>query len=514
MIRARADSPGSLAQALLSCAFAAASTAALLTIFLGSKQIVFAIAGAILLVVAGITSGNQRLFCFWGLILTVPLGASKSFLVNAHMGGASAITIDLCDVFLLPLLAFILRDRYLGRRSELRFSPLLATWGGLIALGAVDVVLGPMRELALLEVVRMIKSYLLFFVIINEAVRLQHFFHMYAALLIGIAIQAVFAILQYSLKANLGLQFLGEPAAQATESATASVYLGTSDIFRAGGLFSHPNLLAGFMALLLPICFASLISRTAPHVKAIVVGVIGLGMAALLITLSRSGWLSFAAGFGMLLALSVAHPKLRTRYVFARVLVVVGMLVVLAFVSGDIIRRFTSSDPGALKFRYEMMDIAWTMIAYKPIFGLGINSFVANLPLFHNPPGPEAVTLTYGENWPVVHNSYLIFWTQQGTVGFALLMGMYATVLWTGLRTARHMLDDRLYALSLGATCGIAAIMVDGIGSFFINESASLRVFWLVVGLIVAARYWTDANLPIRRSYPAPAPVPARVPTS
>ena len=68
---------------------------------------------------------------------------------------------------------------------------------------------------------------------------------------------------------------------------------------------------------------------------------------------------------------------------------------------------------------------------------------------------------------------------------------------WTGIRTSRYMLDDRLFAINLGACCGVVAIMVDGISSFFIDKFASERVFFMVVGLIFALNYWTEANRPL-----------------
>ena len=504
---ARAEGPGVLPQAALALLFALLATGAVIALFLASKQIVFAIAGALLLAVAFALSGNQRLFCLWGLMLTAPLGASKSLaLVSPHMGGASAVTVDMCDFFMVPLLAFILRDRIRGWR-RLRFSPVLFWWGALMLLGVIDILLGRYRTLAFLEIVRSLKCYLLAFIIINEVVRVRQFMHVFAALVIGIGLQAVFALIQYTFKANLGLQFLGEPALSTTESATASVYLGTADIFRAGGLFSHPNLLAGFMALLLPICIAMLFSRMRPIFKAAVGVVVGLGLMALVITLSRSGWLSFAAAFVVLFGFSMLHGKLRLRYVLARVLVIMALLGAFGLASGDIIRRFTNSDPGALQFRYDMMGSAWSMVVDHPVFGMGMNSFVAHFPEYSDPPGADAVTAKYGRNWPVVHNSYLVFWTQQGTVGFVCLMGLYFSTLWAGFRTARYLIDDLVFALNLGASCGIVAIMVDGIGSFFINESASERVFFMVVGLVFALHYWTRANLAARRQRAA-APSP------
>lgn len=487
--------PGPTQFLALAVPVALAAAVATVSLFLGSKVIVLTLGGLIGLIVCFVLSGNQRLFCLWGLALTGPIGMFKAFSVDAHMGGASAVTIDVSDLFLAPLLLFILRDA-VRRRRPLRFSPVLAWWGAMILLGAADVALGPLRHLALLEVIRMTKCGLLFFVLTNELVRVRQFMHFFAAVAIGIAMQSAFALVQYTFKANLGLQFLGEPAVEATTSATQSVYLGTADIFRAGGLFSHPNLLAGYLALLLPICIAMIFSRVTPAVKAALGGVIALGLGALVITLSRSGWLSFATGFALLFATSLLHQKLRLRYMLARVLVIISILAAGGLASGDIIRRITSSDPGALKFRFEMIDTAWTMILDKPVLGMGLNSFVARFPAYAPRGGPEQVTAEYGTNWPVVHNSYLITWTEQGTVGFICLLGVYFTLLRAGLRTSRVMLDDIPYALSMGASCGIVAIMVDGIGSFFIDESAGMRVFWMVAALVVAVHDWTRVNQP------------------
>ncbi len=492
--------PSLLLCAALVLAFATTAAAALILISLGSKQIAFSVAATFVLLAALVSSGNPRLFSLWCLLLTAPLGIKKAFLVRAHMGGASAVTIDGCDPFLAILLIYILRDVAAGRR-ELRWGPsVLVLWGGLMVLGLVDMVDGPLRMLAFLEIVRMLKVYLLFFVIINEIVRARQFMQAVAAIVCGIVLQGGVTIIQYVSKANLGLQFLGEPGKEATESATEFVYRGSIDVYRAGGLFEHANLLAGYMAMLLPICIALLISRVGLPAKAAIGGAVALGLASLAITLSRSGWVSFATGFTLLFLLSLLHQKLRLRYMLARLLVIVGVIGGIAFESGDIIRRFTESDPGAVKFRWDMVYTAFDMILAHPVFGIGLNTFVARFPEYANPPGPLAVTAKYGENWPVVHNSYLVTWTEQGSIGLALLMALYVVVLWTGARTARHMIDDRMYAINLGATCGIVAIMVDGLSSFFIDQSASERVFFLVVGLIFALSYWTNANWSMPRS--------------
>ena len=494
MSAALSQRPGPLPKACFVVLFASFAAIVAVGLFIGSKPTVLSLIGVVGLSLCYGISGNQRLFCLWGLVMTAPLGMAKAFFVSAHMGGAAAIKIDLDDVFLVPLLIFVLRDYAKGWRTKLRFSPVLGWWAGLMLLATVDLMFGPLRQLAALELFRMAKCAILFFVLVNELTRVRQIMQFVAGLSCGVAMQAVFALLQHTLKANLGLQFLGEPVDEATHTATLSVYLGTADIYRAGGLFSHPNLLAGYLALLLPICIAMLFSRTAPPVKVALGGIVALGLAALAITLSRSGWLSFATGFSVLFGFSMLHRKLRLRYVLARILVLAAILAGIAVESGDIIRRFTESDPGALKFRFDMMDTSWRMIVDHPLLGLGVNSFVAHFAEYAPRPGIQAVNEVYGDIWPIVHDSYLVTWTEQGTVGFICLCGVYLSLLYIGWKTSRRLLDDLVYAVNLGACCGILAIMVDGIGSFFIDEDAGERVFWMVAALIVAINYWTQAN--------------------
>jgi O-antigen ligase len=490
---------GPLAQGALALFFAFAATAALLGLTHAPKRVSFIVVALTLFLIAFALCGNRRLFFLWGLVLTVPLSVAKVFLLHAHMGGASGIYVDLCDFFMFPLLFYILRDYMRGFRPNLRYSAVLWWWAPMMLLGVIDIIVSPVRMLPLLEVVRMLKLYLLCFVIINEVVRVRQFMHLFAGIAAGIVLQAAVCIVQFVMKANLGLQFLGEPLASTTKEATFSAYLETQDVWRAGGLFSHPNLLAGYLALLLPMCIALLFSRTNPITKIMLGAIIAIGLVADGITLSRSGWLSLGAAFTALFGFSMLHQRMRLRYVLARVMVIISLVAAFGLSSGYILRRFFDSDPGALSFRYDMMRTAWRMITDHPIFGLGLNTFVAHLPFYAEPPGPEAVTLRYGPNWPVVHDSYLITWTEQGTIGFVFLVGLYLCILWCGYRTARRVLDDRISALALGATCGVIGIMVDGIGSFFVAEPAGARVFWLVVGTIMGLDYWTRANYALRR---------------
>jgi hypothetical protein len=51
---------------------------------------------------------------------------------------------------------------------------------------------------------------------------------------------------------------------------------------------------------------------------------------------------------------------------------------------------------------------------------------------------------------------------------------------------------------NLGAACGVIAIMVDGLASFFTRVPAQGRMFWIVAAIIIAADRWNRRNRALR----------------
>ncbi|BAV64972.1 O-antigen ligase family protein [Sphingobium cloacae] len=439
--------------------------------------------------------GNLRLACLWGVGLTAPLGIAKRFHPMPHMGGAGAYSIEIVDFFLVALALFQLRDRMRGE-GRLRFPPVAAWWSAMIALGLLSAVVAPMRQLALMETAQMAKSLALFLLLVNELVRVRKFLHLFAALCCGLLLQSAVGILQFAKKGDIGLQMLGEATMTTLEYANKATYMDGGATFRIGGLLGHPNMLAGFIALVAPMLLAMLMTRLSPPRKLAVAGVLGTALLALLLTLSRSGWLSFALAAPIVIFLMLRDRRSRRRAMAtAAGTLVLGLAAALA-AAPAIVRRFTQSDPGAVDFRWEWMGVAWGMVKDHPLLGVGLNSFVYHLPGRTEYGGAEGLTRTFGANWPVVHDIYLLIWAEQGTIGLACFLAMLATVLLTGLRNARDCADPLLHALSIGAMAGICANMVDGFGSFFLRQMPGARLFWIAAAIIAAARCWQRMNGP------------------
>lgn len=473
-------------------------------LFQGNFKVVVGIGAALLLLGGIILCGNIRLFCLWGLILTAPLALDKSFNVIAHMGGAGAITIDAMDAFLLPLTLFLIRDRMVGYRKDIRVPKVLYWWLGLTFLGMITIAIGPMRQVALLEVFRMLKLSLLFIVVVNEVVRIRQLGHLIAALMISVALQCVVGLLQFTFDINFGAQILGEVTKANAQYTSDATYLriggfnrGVGFTNRIGGLIGHPNLFAVFLAILLPIGLSILFSGIRPIYKIITMVITVMGLACLVFTLSRSAWISFGAALIALMIATFVLPGTRSKYVFERIAAIVLIVVVTVALSGPIMKRIFDSDEGAVSFRWKWMRVATEMALDKPLLGFGLNSFVWFMPPYTAQKTYNAVIDKYGhqEVLPVVHNIYLLVWSEQGTIGLILYMGFYIHLMriaWRGMATYRQPF---LAMVNLGCLAGLFALAIDGLASFFIRNPNCGRVFFIVAAIVVVIQWWHIENV-------------------
>ena len=462
-----------------------------------NKMLLILSYGSVVAIFGAVLLGNLRLTALIGLMLVAPLSIGKDFAPMPHMGGASSFAIEAADVFLGILVLFQLRD------LKDRCRPLVVPAGsmGLVAMifvGIVHMAFGPSLLLAAQQVFQMVKDLLLFFVVTNELVRTQHFRVVFWALMGTLAVQSGIGILQYVKGSDLGLQVLGELDAATAELANLATYNEAGAVFRISALLGHPNLLGAFVALLLPMSIASFSYRMPPILRSLVIFIACLGCFALLLTLSRSAWLSGAFGIFLLMCMSVAHPRWRARGLPIAMIVGLGGIILMVPALPIILQRFFESDAGAVDFRIEWMIVAWDMIKTDWLAGIGLNTFVFQLP--NNTPygGADSLTERFGQSWPVVHNIYLLIWSEMGTFGFVAFMYTMIVLFFIAYDNLRYVLDPYVYALSLGAAGGLGAVMLDGLASCFMRNPQCGRMFWIVAAVLVACHVWNKRNARLR----------------
>lgn len=479
------------AAAVLIALFAVVTTTVALT---KTKFIVVLMLG-LLAVASFVLSGNRRLYILYALVMLAPLKLGLHYMVIGHQGGAQSFVLHSTDPLLLMLAVYQFNDWRKLRVRDYRLPLVGKLWLFMIFLGLFSVMNSEFHTPAAHEVVRMSKNLLLFVLLINELKRKKQFQHIALALMLGVLIQSVFSVVSYASAAQIGLEFLGEETEKNVVELGEATLKGDARIRRPGGLMGHPNQFAGYLALVMPIGIALMFSPISLMSKSLFIVALALGQVGLLLTMSRSGWICFAVALISTLGLSFLHRSSRRRYLIARMMIIALVGLIGTIASPKIIERIHYSDPESWRARMELVDTAKRIIADKPLFGIGLNSYVFAQPSYTRFRTYLGMTDFYGENVPVVHSTWLLTWSEQGTVGMAAFFLIHLIVLYVGFNNLK-LKDGFMHAMNVGLLSGFGALMLDGMVSFFLRMDAGGRMFWLSVSMILAIGYW-------RRTYEA-----------
>jgi O-antigen ligase len=288
--------------------------------------------------------------------------------------------------------------------------------------------------------------------------------------------------------ATLGLEILGEPNSQTLEI-LAITSVQSQDVWRIPGLLLHPNIFGIFLAALLPLAVGAFLLRLGKAWKLFFLATIVLGAAALIATLSRSGWVSFAAAFTSLMFLMMLHQGLRRRALTAAIAAIMTLILIIAMFYGPIMQRIFESKQEAMLGRMEFKEDAKRMIAERPWLGWGLNNYIDAVPPFM-----KYSLSAYGDWVPPVHHIYYLWWAETGIIGLVLHLSMWGGIIGIAVRNLRVQ-DEVLFTLNAACLSGMLAFAVDGIFSFSLRINSTLRVFWVLSGIILAVHYCRRRHL-------------------
>jgi O-antigen ligase len=144
---------------------------------------------------------------------------------------------------------------------------------------------------------------------------------------------------------------------------------------------------------------------------------------AILATMTRAVWLSFAASVGVLILRS-HNRRLRLICVALATVAAVGLLITLSFDGQRQALTERLHEPGPLDFRRAVYTAGWQMFLEKPVGGWGVNQMPAEL---------ARHVSGYREKELYPHNTYLELLVEHGIFGLAL----YAWLMWEMWRLGR-----------------------------------------------------------------------------
>jgi len=290
-------------------------------------------------------------------------------------------------------------------------------------------------------------------------------------LLSTVALQGVLALGQHLTGSTLGLEFFG--AGRSLQSAA-----GLETLTRVGGTLGHPNSLALFLDLLVPLSFSLIFCPMRPGAKLLVIASTILGLAGLAVTLSRGG--TIAVGLSLLVILFV-HWGTRVGFLrsgLAVATVSISLLVLVLGTPNPIQTRFLKNDYGTASGRTAHMQVAFNMVRAHPFFGVGLNNYTETAQFYDNTP-ERIITLW---NSPV-HNLPLFIAGETGLIGLGFLIFFLLTVL-RALLPALRCPDPFLAASGLGLFMGVLAYLLHVQVDY--TNWPHFGILWFLLGLAVS----------------------------
>jgi O-antigen ligase len=341
---------------------------------------------------------------------------------------------------------------------------LVAAYGASI-WGAPDIALG------LFATGFLIKHVLLYFYV-SRNLEYRHLSLVLLGLFFAVLVNTGLAIVQNRTGLLVGLAM--DKGAGGEALALQYQVPGIEDYSRATGTTYDSHSLGLYFCMLLPFPLVLIYMRgLAWRFRALAVTVFVCGLLGLVLTFSRSAWISFAISItGAVLILL----RWGERQVLPSLAALFGIVIFAApWVINDILDRFASAPIEIMTTRFEQYRVAFDIWRNHPIFGFGVGNYSEAL---------RAYNFGFALEQPV-HNVLLWVAAEAGLFGVLSFFGMIVLVL---CRLWRLMGQSSSAArrLALAAATALTAYLLDGLTDPLFRDPVVYMMFWFVIALGVA----------------------------
>jgi O-antigen ligase len=419
----------------------------------------------------------ERVLLF-ALAFSVPFFIGKDlegFLTRGgHIGGFSAVGLHLTDVLVFALLMLHLARLATGR-SQIRFFPSTTVpalvW---IVASALSLINARDVDVATIQTIGMGRLFLLYFVVANTVADEDDMKWLIAGLFLGLLSQALLGFYQGTVGRPLGLFFLGE----------GSVHHQTLDqglAYRAQGTLGTPNGYAMYLVVAMSFALPLTLSRAWGYYRALASLVLGVGIPALVLSLSRGGWISFVAASAVALILAIRRGLLKMHTVVLLTCAACVLVLLISIIGANlIVRRFTSEDHGSAETRVDLAKGALAMIQDHPALGVGLNNYTLHMPHY------DWTSLQLWGRPAVVHNIYLLVAAETGLVGLATFLWFLASLLAQAWRLVSQARSDALWTVGIGVFAAYTALALHNAVDYLLIANWHIaRQFWLLAAVAV-----------------------------
>ncbi len=243
---------------------------------------------------------------------------------------------------------------------------------------------------------------------------------------------------------------------------------------RVTGTFRSPNSAGAFLMQMILLLLPCLALKLKSWQRAVLLATLLLASYDLIGSESRGAWTGILIGIGIILVVSIAKKWLSLK-ALAAIFISVSILGVIF--SGPIITRLSADDNGAADARGPLMQIASNMIRANPVVGVGWNNF--GLALY------DYIEIDQFGAWlNLVHNGWLLIWSETGTISFALFVAFWLAIAWHAIKLIRK--GQQFYGLlALGILASMAGAATHMMVEIFASRVLA-QIIWTNAALITA----------------------------
>jgi len=465
---------------LMAATFFAALLGAIVLLDLGSRWNIMLVGATSFVALLAIVKEPSRIVLSV-LAFVMPLSVGKGFLgIDDLSLPVPSVGVQLYDILIILLLGFCLVRRATDHKTKFRFFPAttLPAIAWLIA-GFLSLENAKDWQVSSIALISLAKLFVLYLVVANSIHNLRDVKWIIGGLLLALAFEALLGVYE-GITGNLaGLSFLGEGSEVIKQN------LDYNEANRCAGTVCHPNALSMYLNTTLPFVMALIFFSTRKLHKILAAALIGIGVLALILTLSRGGWIGFVVIIGIVFVMAIRRGQIRPG---TAVLVGCCALLLLAalLMTGPnmVTKRLTTSDQGSAQSRIPMAEGALAIMRDYPILGAGINNYTLYMQTYD----PD----TYYENRGlyVVHNVFLLIGAETGFFGLAAFTWFLLSVLAQAWAMAKGTPNDLVWIVGVGIFCGYAALGTQSMVDFALIGCPRVFVqFWFLAGIVVAVAH-------------------------
>lgn len=239
---------------------------------------------------------------------------------------------------------------------------------------------------------------------------------------------------------------------------------------RIYSVFTNPNIFAEYLVILTPLAVGTMWHTKSMKKKLTFIIGVGVLLLALLMTMSRGGWLGiFVAAFVFVL---IVDKRLL-------VLAIPIVLIAIPFLPKSILQRFISigsNVDSSILYRTKIYQITANIIKDNFINGVGFGyipfkqvyeTYIRTMPIYH------------------AHNTFLEIFAEGGIIGLLVFLILIFSLIKNGLCYLTKSSDKYIKYLGAGAMASLFGILANGMTEHILYMPRIIFTFWILVGLII-----------------------------